>query len=108
MGRQCRAANHIAVDRLSWRLQSPLQHHRRRGEVIPLAAPIGVLSVSLAASLLSGCATTIEGVTISDADRAACQASQDCTVWTLQELGDLVQRAYSAGARRARADKSGI
>jgi hypothetical protein len=67
-----------------------------------------IRTAALALCLLSGCATTIEGVTISDEDRAACRASQDCSVWTLQELGDLVQRAYSAGVRRARPDKSGI
>lgn len=36
--------------------------------------------------LLSGCASTIPGVKISESEREACAASQDCTVWTKQEL----------------------
>jgi hypothetical protein len=68
-----------------------------------------IRSTALAAALLAGCATaTIEGVEISDEERAVCKASQDCSVWTLHELGDLVRRAYSAGVQRARQEKSGI
>jgi hypothetical protein len=67
-----------------------------------------IRTATLAAALLSGCATTIDGVTVTDEDRAACRASQDCSVWTLQELGELARRAFSAGVQRARQDKSGI
>lgn len=57
--------------------------------------------------LLSGCAT-IDGVKISDTERADCQRSQDCTVWAPAELHELASRAYTAGVSRARQEKGGI
>jgi len=53
----------------------------------------------LALLLFSGCAT-IDGVKVSEADRAACKESQDCTVWSRDELRALVLEAYRAGQRK--------
>lgn len=53
---------------------------------------------------LSGCASMPVGVTIKDDERQACAASQDCTVWTLDELRKLIaialQRGFQAGQKR--------
>ena len=55
----------------------------------------------LAIALLTGCASLPPGVTMEDADRVACEQSQDCTVWTMEELrrlvGQAMQRGYLAG-----------
>lgn len=51
--------------------------------------------------LLAGC-STIPGVTMSDAERRACEA-QGCTVWTDAELNNLAKdfflKGYQAGKR---------
>ena len=45
--------------------------------------------------LLSGC-SSIKGVTISEPERATCEA-KGCSVWTLDEIRALVTRAFRAG-----------
>ena len=53
------------------------------------------------AAVLSGCAQ-LPGVTITDAERATCEA-QGCTVWTQGELESLARKffkgGYAAGAK---------
>lgn len=43
--------------------------------------------------LLAGCAT---GVTMTDAEQAACK-EQGCSAWTMHELRSLAARAFQAG-----------
>ena len=53
--------------------------------------------------LLAGCASLPEGVAMTDDERKACAASQDCSVWTVAELQKLIraaiQRGFDAGKR---------
>jgi len=53
--------------------------------------------------ILAGCASLPEGVAMTDDERKACTASQDCTVWTVAELQKLIrsamQRGFDAGKR---------
>ena len=53
--------------------------------------------------LLAGCAQLPEGVAMTDDERKACAASQDCSVWTVAELQKLIraamQRGFDAGKR---------
>ena len=58
-------------------------------------------AIAIACLLLTGCASML-GVTISDAERTACEA-QGCTVWTEQELQQLVIRSIQRGMAMARA-----
>ncbi len=51
------------------------------------------------ALLLCGCAST-DGVKITEADRATCKASQDCTVWSREELRALILKAIEVGKGR--------
>jgi starvation-inducible outer membrane lipoprotein len=55
-----------------------------------------ILLITLLTILLTACATvpTIEGVKITDEERAACILSQDCTVWSKAELDGLVMQVY--------------
>lgn len=50
----------------------------------------------LAIVLLSGCASLPQGVEMSDEEREACAAS-GCSVWTVDELKQLVQKAMQHG-----------
>lgn len=57
---------------------------------------------------LSGCATMrggIEGVTVTEEERAECALTQKCAVWTEPQIVDLVKRAFREGYNRAMADK---
>lgn len=47
------------------------------------------------AAVLTGCAQ-LKGVTLNDAERAACEA-QGCTVWTQSELESLARKAFKSG-----------
>jgi len=51
----------------------------------------------LVAILLAGCATNINGVLITDEEREACAALQDCTVWSKEQLQGLATHFYRAG-----------
>lgn len=46
--------------------------------------------------VLSGCAS-MPGVTITDAERKACEKQADCTVWTVQNLRDLAKHFWNEG-----------
>jgi hypothetical protein len=62
-------------------------------------------AVILAVCLLAGCATmpgNIEGVVITDEERAECALTQKCAVWTEPQIVDLVRRAFMEGYNRAR------
>lgn len=48
-----------------------------------------VLALTLSACASMTSVTTLDGVTISDEERAACNESRDCTVWTAEELQKL-------------------
>ena len=47
--------------------------------------------------LLAGCTSLPEGVAMTDDERKACTATQDCTVWTVAELQKLIRAAISRG-----------
>ena len=51
-----------------------------------------------------GCASLPQGVAMTDDERAACAASKDCTVWTVEELKsvavDFFKRGFQAGQKR--------
>lgn len=53
----------------------------------------------LAPLVLVGCASLPAGVTMTDAERAAC-AAQSCTVWTEQELQGLALKFFREGFSR--------
>ena len=51
--------------------------------------------------LLPACAN-IPGVTLSEDERKACEAS-GCTVWTLDELTSVAKRVFSEGYKAGKA-----
>jgi hypothetical protein len=53
----------------------------------------------LAPLVLAGCSSLPAGVTMTDAERAAC-AAQTCTVWTDQELQGLAMQVFREGFTR--------
>lgn len=52
--------------------------------------------------LLSGC-TTIKGVTISEPERAVCEA-EGCSVWTMDQIRALFIRGAQAGYEKGYKD----
>jgi len=61
------------------------------------------MKIAIVLVLLAGCASLPEGVAMTDDERKACAASQDCSVWTVAELQKLIraaiQRGFDAGKR---------
>lgn len=55
----------------------------------------------LAMVLLTGCASLPQGLEMTEEERAACAAA-GCSVWTMQELQELVQRAMAHGYQQGR------
>lgn len=53
--------------------------------------------------MLTGCASTIEGVAVTEEERAECASSKDCEVWTPSQLTDLIRRSFTEGFIRGRA-----
>jgi outer membrane lipoprotein SlyB len=62
-----------------------------------------LLLTLLMAVALMGCATSyIAGVTITDEERASCALEQNCSVWSLEQLRQLVLKAMQAGVEHGR------
>ena len=61
------------------------------------------MKIAIVLILLVGCASLPEGVAMTDDERKACTATQDCSVWTVAELQKLIrsamQRGFDAGKR---------
>lgn len=55
----------------------------------------------LLVALLSGCAS-LPGVTITDAERKACEKQADCTVWSPQDLRELGRHFFGEGFKAGR------
>lgn len=59
------------------------------------------LLLILAPLVLAGCASLPAGVTMTDAERAACAEAQGgCTVWSQQELHGLALKFFREGFAR--------
>lgn len=51
--------------------------------------------------LLTGCAA-LSGVAITDEERKACEAQQNCTVWNHQDLQSLIRHFFGQGYQAGR------
>lgn len=65
-----------------------------------------LFTAALCALLLAGCATTRDGIKMSEEEAAACKA-QGCTAWTEAELMELAQKIFRLGVQAGRAGGRG-
>lgn len=81
---------------------TPRRAMRLAARIALLVHACFLLCIAIAfAAVLTGC-TALPGVTMSEAERTACEA-KGCTVWTQSELESLARKffkgGYAAGAK---------